>query len=182
MQGWSATFAARWCGDPGPSQDGRATLNPLPHIELLGAIGCLLFRAGWMKPIDVDTGRFRGRVGSLLALLVPVFAVVILAAAMLILRPAALRLIDGNAAITVSTLMLTTHELAIRSSLLALLPVPPLLGTYLLTAVSPGFSALVNATRARWLGGLIVLGLLLSGVLEPALTAGARFVRGLLGY
>lgn len=182
VQGLAAALAARWLGDPGPSQDGRATPNPLPHVDLLGAIGFLLFRAGWIKPLEVDTRRFRSRASSVVALLVPTLAVVVLAAAMLILRPAALRLIDGNAAITVSTVMLTTHQLAVRSSLLALLPVPPLLGAYLLTAVRPGASNLVNSSSARWLGGLIVLGLLLAGVLEPALAAGSGYLRALLGY
>jgi len=182
VQGPVAALAARWLGDPGPTQDGRATFNPLPHAELLGVIGFLLFRAGWIKPLDVDARLFRHRSRSLLALLLPILATAALAATLLVLRPLALRSIGGNAALTVSTLMLTTHEMAVRSSLLALLPIPPLLGTYLLTLVKPTLGPLLNRSGWRWLGGIVVLGSLAAGVLEPALASGASLLRGLLGY
>jgi Zn-dependent protease len=58
---------ALWCGDPTARERGRLTLNPLPHVDLMGSIVLpvllFLFRApflfGWAKPVPVDYGRLR---------------------------------------------------------------------------------------------------------------------------
>ncbi len=58
---------ALWCGDPTARDRGRLTLNPLPHVDLVGSVlvpGLLfLFRSpflfGWAKPVPVDWGRLR---------------------------------------------------------------------------------------------------------------------------
>jgi Zn-dependent protease len=41
-------------GDPTARRLGRITLNPLPHIDPLGAIAFLLAGFGWAKPVPVD--------------------------------------------------------------------------------------------------------------------------------
>ena len=51
--------AALWLGDPTAKQLGRLTLNPLPHIDPLGAICLFLFHFGWAKPVPVNPLRFR---------------------------------------------------------------------------------------------------------------------------
>ncbi len=60
-------LVALWCGDPTARERGRLTLNPLPHVDLLGSILLpallFLFKApflfGWAKPVPVDHGRLR---------------------------------------------------------------------------------------------------------------------------
>ena len=41
-------------GDPTAKANGRLTLNPLPHIDPLGAIMMVIFRFGWSKPVPVN--------------------------------------------------------------------------------------------------------------------------------
>ena len=41
-------------GDPTARLQGRLTLNPLPHIDPLGAIAFLLAGFGWAKPVPVN--------------------------------------------------------------------------------------------------------------------------------
>jgi Zn-dependent protease len=61
--GWMAL----WNGDPTAKEQGRLTLNPLPHVDLMGSIllpGVLLlthapFLFGWAKPVPVDWSRLR---------------------------------------------------------------------------------------------------------------------------
>jgi Zn-dependent protease len=59
-------YAARFLGDPTAWQMGRVTLNPWPHVDLLGTVlmpvmlywassGAFLF--GYAKPVPVDWGR-----------------------------------------------------------------------------------------------------------------------------
>jgi Zn-dependent protease len=44
-------FMADFLGDSTPSREGRLTLNPLVHIDPVGALTMLLFPIGWAKPI-----------------------------------------------------------------------------------------------------------------------------------
>jgi Zn-dependent protease len=46
-------------GDPTARRQGRLTLNPLPHIDPLGAIAFLLAGFGWAKPVPVNAGNLR---------------------------------------------------------------------------------------------------------------------------
>src|SRR5258705_3525491 len=41
-------------GDPTARRLGRLTLNPLPHIDPLGAIAFVLTGFGWAKPVPVN--------------------------------------------------------------------------------------------------------------------------------
>jgi Zn-dependent protease len=58
-------FAHAWSawklGDDTASREGRLTLNPLAHIDLLGTIILPLagIPFGWAKPVPVDPARFR---------------------------------------------------------------------------------------------------------------------------
>lgn len=46
-------------GDPTPENQGRLTLNPLRHLDLVGTI-CLLFAGfGWGKPVEIDPTYYR---------------------------------------------------------------------------------------------------------------------------
>ena len=51
--------AALWLGDPTAKRMGRLTLNPLPHIDPMGAICLFLFHFGWAKPVPIDTRYFK---------------------------------------------------------------------------------------------------------------------------
>src|SRR5215471_21480180 len=41
-------------GDPTARRLGRITLNPLPHLDPLGALAFVLAGFGWAKPVPVD--------------------------------------------------------------------------------------------------------------------------------
>jgi len=46
-------------GDPTARRLGRITLNPLPHIDPLGALAFLISGFGWAKPVPVEARNFR---------------------------------------------------------------------------------------------------------------------------
>ncbi|MGM9645179.1 MAG: site-2 protease family protein [Eubacteriales bacterium] len=52
-------FAAYKLGDPTAKQMGRLSLNPLRHIDPIGALCMLIFRFGWAKPVPIDTRYFK---------------------------------------------------------------------------------------------------------------------------
>ena len=56
-------FAHGWVanklGDPTAKLNGRLTLNPLAHFDLLGA-ACMIFTGiGWAKPVPTYASRFK---------------------------------------------------------------------------------------------------------------------------
>lgn len=50
---------ANWLGDDTAYYQGRLTLNPFAHLDLLGTISMVLFGYGWAKPVPVNPRRFK---------------------------------------------------------------------------------------------------------------------------
>ena len=48
-------------GDPTAKQRGRLTLNPLKHLNPMGAICMLLFGFGWAEPVPINPYYFKNR-------------------------------------------------------------------------------------------------------------------------
>ena len=57
---WGHAYAAYRCGDPTAKWMGRLTLNPLKHLDPMGAILMFFAGFGWAKPVPVDPRRFKG--------------------------------------------------------------------------------------------------------------------------
>lgn len=48
-------------GDPTPKQQGRLTINPIAHIDIIGFICLILFGFGWGKPVMIDPRYYKHR-------------------------------------------------------------------------------------------------------------------------
>lgn len=55
----SHALAAKLLGDDTAERQGRITLNPFAHLDLMGTIGILAFGIGWAKPVPVNPARCR---------------------------------------------------------------------------------------------------------------------------
>lgn len=62
-------FAHGWVssrlGDPTPRMEGRLTLNPLAHLDLIGTIMMMLTGFGWAKPVGVNPMYYKNRKGGM---------------------------------------------------------------------------------------------------------------------
>uniref|UniRef100_A0A7C5V0E9 Site-2 protease family protein n=1 Tax=Caldicellulosiruptor owensensis TaxID=55205 RepID=A0A7C5V0E9_9FIRM len=124
-------------GDDLPKRQGRITLNPLPHIDLFGAIALILFKFGWAKPVVTDPTRYKNpKVGmGLTALAGPVaniFSAIIFAVV--------LKYIDKYNLIANKYLIIMIQEAYLINLYLAifnLLPIPPLDGSKVLFIFAP---------------------------------------------
>lgn len=56
---WAHAFTASCLGDKGIKERGRLSLNPLSHIDPIGALMLLLVGFGWAKPVPVDPRYFK---------------------------------------------------------------------------------------------------------------------------
>jgi Zn-dependent protease len=58
---WAHAYSANLLGDDTAERQGRLTLNPIPHIDLVGTLLLPLLGVpfGWAKPVPVNPARFK---------------------------------------------------------------------------------------------------------------------------
>ena len=148
-------------GDPTARRLGRITLNPLPHIDPLGAICLVLAGFGWAKPVPVDARNFRHpardmfwvAVAGPIANFLVAFAAVVL---YLGLRPSGL--VPGVILVALGAVFLLNLALGIFN----LIPLPPLDGGHFLPYLLPRAAAGFLHVLERY-GMLILLVLVFTG-------------------
>ncbi|MBP3495803.1 MAG: site-2 protease family protein [Clostridia bacterium] len=52
-------FVAYKLGDPTAKSQDRLSLNPIKHLDIVGAICLILFHFGWAKPVPINTRYFK---------------------------------------------------------------------------------------------------------------------------
>ena len=168
-------------GDPTARDLGRITLNPLPHLDLMGSVvvpvvlhflpGDFLF--GWAKPVPVNPRNYRNyRAGDIrvsLAGIVANLGLVAVCAALLALMAAlgVASATDGgtSGSLAASITLMLTYGVFINLILayFNLLPIPPLDGSHVLYhLLPPGL-----ATRYRTMGRYGITLLFFTLVLFP---------------
>src|SRR3989338_8659897 len=56
---WAHAMVANRLGDPTAKEQGRLTLNPIAHLDLMGTILFFLVGFGWGKPVPIDPRYFK---------------------------------------------------------------------------------------------------------------------------
>ncbi|HNW91883.1 MAG TPA: site-2 protease family protein [bacterium] len=162
---------ADWLGDDTPRQQGRLTINPIPHIDLFGSIllpALLYFASGFFfayaKPVQVNPMNFRNpRRGMLYCSLAgPAANLIIAIAAALLLHGLAFA---GNLGLTAvlseqffGLLLLLAMMMILVNLILALfnlIPIPPLDGSKVVMHFLPLELAMRYARLAPF--GFIIL-------------------------
>ena len=137
---WAHGFVSTKLGDPTPRYQGRLTLNPMAHIDVMGAIGILLFGIGWAKPVQVNARYYRNsKWGMALVALAGPLSNVILAFILLILGNVLVFVGLTELAIIQQVYLFLYYIALINISLAVfnLIPVPPFDGSRILFAVLP---------------------------------------------
>ncbi|MDP2195089.1 MAG: site-2 protease family protein [Rhodocyclaceae bacterium] len=172
-------YAARHFGDPTAWQQGRITLNPIKHVDMVGTLlvpalilffskGAFLF--GWAKPVPVNFGLLRRPKQDMFwvaaagpganLFMAFVWALLLKLAVVMPANAYSLPLAEmARAGITVNGVLM----------LLNLLPLPPLDGGRIAVSLLP-HGAAWRLARVEPYGFFILLALLFLGVLENILT------------
>jgi Zn-dependent protease len=171
VHGAVVVAAACALGDQGPRYDGRLKLSPLAHVDLLGFATGVLFAIGWIKPIAIDPKLLRvGRVGLVIVVATAAIAVLGFAVVLQLLRPLLLPFLSDTPSTLTFGLIETIGQLGIWFALINLLPVPPLTGSHLLTAIIPAAGEFMRRYHIYFALGLTALAAtgLVMRILEPA--------------
>jgi len=165
-------------GDPTARRLGRLTLNPLPHIDPMGAICLVLAGFGWAKPVPVDARNFRHPVRDMfwVAVAGPIANFLAAFGAIVVylwLRPA------GIVPAPVMVALGAVFTLNLALGIFNLIPLPPLDGGHFLPYLLPASAAGFLRMLERY-GMLILLVLVFTGatgrIVRPVMDWSAKIL------
>lgn len=138
---WAHAWSAHELGDDTPRWEGRLSLNPLVHLDILGAILILLTGFGWAKPVPVNPYRMRGSPRTGMAISAFAGPASNLVVAMLCALPFRLGWVSLTdivlARLNLATLLFLVADVSLNLALFNLLPFFPLDGEKVLVGVLP---------------------------------------------
>ena len=173
-------YIANRLGDPTAKLMGRLTLNPIKHIDPIGALMILVVGFGWAKPVPVDMRNFRkpkrdmaitALAGPVSNIILAIFVLILLAliaeplSARHVLYPGEFLLNSIFSVVPASTnefiyqIIARTAWLNFILALFNLIPIPPLDGSKILFAFLPDNLHYLLMRYERY-GFIILMGLL----------------------
>lgn len=145
--------AAVALGDDTPRRQGRYTLNPLPHIDIMGAVLIALTGFGWAKPVQWRPGNIsiNPKIGSIIVSMAGPLSNL----AMAILAAGVLRsgVVESG---LIFNFLLFFIQINVLLFVFNLIPIPPLDGSHVLFALLPGDNFRLQMQLSQY-GFLILL-------------------------
>lgn len=175
-------LAAYALGDPTAKDQGRLSLNPLRHIDLIGFVCMLVAGVGWARPVPVDLRYFNHpkRDMAITALAGPVSnlltAVLAIGIGSLLYH---LGLLGGTVLFCVFGALCNLAVLSAGLGLFNLIPIPPMDGSRVLFAFLPDRLYYTVMRYERYIM-LALLLLLFFGVFSRPLNTAIQWVLSLL--
>lgn len=144
---YSHGYAAYKLGDNTAKNLGRLTLNPIAHIDPVGALCMLFFRFGWAKPVPINSRNLRKpkRDFAIVALAGPLsnLLMAFMSAFLYLLSYSLLVKIEYSSELTLAiaqnalNFIYIFHSVNIGIAVFNLIPIPPLDGSRILLVVLP---------------------------------------------
>ena len=140
-------YAAYRLGDPTAKSLGRLSLNPIKHLDPIGALCMLIFHFGWAKPVPINARYFKKpkRDFAIVAMAGPLSNLIIsfFSAFIYLLMSALLRKTGYSNEILYNVILNTGlffylfHVINLGIAIFNLIPIPPLDGSRILNVILP---------------------------------------------
>jgi Zn-dependent protease len=169
------------CGDDTARLQGRCSLNPLVHIDLLGTVvlplvmiflpGAGRFLVGWAKPVPVNPHNLRNaRLDDILVSMAGPW--MNLALAIVLMGLARVGLALGSPSLV--TLCVSTAYLSLMLCFFNLIPIPPLDGSHVLrNAIGMSYETYYQIARYGFIAVIVVLQVPVVRALLGGMTSGS---------
>ena len=163
-------FVADRLGDPTARQSGRLTINPLAHLDWLGCLMIVLVGFGYAKPVPVNMRNFKNpKAGMAAVAFAGPLSNLIMALIFLILRWVFGLYVAGDFSEILTWFFFYAAYINVSLAVFNLLPIPPLDGSRIATALIPNkyYYKIMQYERYIMIGLFV---LLLTGLLTRPLS------------
>ena len=163
-------------GDDTALRHKRLTLNPAPHLDLIGTLMLFIVGFGWAKPVPVDYNKLKNTRFALFSVALAGSATNIFIATIALFL---LQFDTFSANVAFSTVLPIVVKINIILGAFNLIPIPPLDGSKILMSFLPE-NAQEKLARLEPYGFYILAFLLLTGLLNPLITIMQNLIYGLI--
>lgn len=179
---FARAWVAKQLGDDTAENCGMLTLNPLAHIDPMGALCMCLCCIGWSKPTPISINRCRRvsqRTAVVLVSLTGPMSLLLLAFILMIIAKIIAVAVTSAVVLYIYAALTTAAQISAYLAVLNLLPVPPFDGYYIIAGILPRNAAIWMERNAQIIN-IVVFVLLISGVLSLPLSLLASGMLGLM--